>query len=210
MEVQSGDTQEVCEAETLVVGELDQSLDIDPSLTNTPESMTDNDIDNDSDTTKSVNTSPRTRTTITTRTTLTSGSIDQAHESLTTIQYSGASSLTHAVGDDGVLTLRPVPSRKGRKVKVKKVISFTPRLSHFDRFHPTSQGDMFRGFYVLFWLLMGLTITRVLYHSWLQSGEVVGMRFAKLISEDAIALAISDAILVGSTIICVPYIQVCT
>ncbi|CAD6584663.1 MAG: hypothetical protein CYPHOPRED_002779 [Cyphobasidiales sp. Tagirdzhanova-0007] len=174
----------------------------------TPESLTDNENENDSDFTQSLNTSPRTKTTITNTTTRSSsGNIDHAQGSSTTIQYSGASSVTQAVGEDGVLILRPVASRADRKVKVKKVISFTPRLSHFDRLSPTSQGDMFRGFYVLFWLLMGLTILRVLYHSWLQSGDVVGMRFAKLISEDAIALGISDALLVGSTVICVPYIQ---
>jgi len=93
-------------------------------------------------------------------------------------------------------------------VKVKKVISFTPRISHFDRFHPTSRGDTFRGFYVLFWLLMGLAMTRVLFNSYLQNGEVLGMRFAKLISEDGIALALSDGVLVGSTILAVPFVKV--
>lgn len=128
----------------------------------------------------------------------------------TTVQYSNTAAITSDVSKDGTLHLHPVPSRKDRKVKVKKVISFVPRVSHFDRFHPTSQGDPFRGFYVLFWLLMGLTMTRVMYYGYLNSGQVVGMRFAKLISEDAIVLGISDAVLVGSTFLCVPFMQVCS
>lgn len=148
----------------------------------------------------------RTRTTITTSTT--SGTDDgSGRQMATTVQYTGAAAVSSDVGKDGTLHIHPIPSRKDRKVKVKKVISFIPRTSHFDRFHPTSQGDPFRGFYVLFWLMMGLTMSRVLYHGYLRSGDVVGMRFAKLISEDAIVLGISDGILVGSTILSVPFMQ---
>lgn len=149
----------------------------------------------------------RTRTTITTSTT--SGTDDGTGRQIaTTVQYSGAAAVSSDVSKDGTLHIHPIPSRKDRKVKVKKVISFVPRTSHFDRFHPTSQGDPFRGFYVLFWLMMGLTMSRVLYHGYLRSGEVVGMRFAKLISEDAIVLGISDGILVGSTFLSVPFMKV--
>lgn len=149
----------------------------------------------------------RTRTTITTSTT--SGTDDgTGRQMATTVQYTGAAAVSSDVGKDGTLHIHPIPSRKDRKVKVKKVISFVPRTSHFDRFHPTSQGDPFRGFYVLFWLMMGLTMSRVLYHGYLRSGEVVGMRFAKLISEDAIVLGISDATLVGVTFLSVPFMQV--
>lgn len=153
--------------------------------------------------------SPKTNMTITTTTTTAGG---QEEVQGTAIQLSGAGGLgvsqSVEVERDGKILITPIPTRKDRKVKVKKVISFTPRISHFDRHHPVSQGDTFRGFYVLFWLLMGLTMTRVLYHSYLNTGEMVGMRFAKLISEDAIALALSDAVLVGSTILCVPFIKV--
>lgn len=169
--------------------------------------------DSDSGTGSALNTggttSPHTRTTVTTTTT--SGAGDGSRGgTATTIQYSNVSSveITGDAEKDGTVHLRPVPARKDRKVKVKRVVQFVPRISHFDRFHPTSQGDTFRGFYVLFWMLMGLTLIRTLYHSYLQSGEVVGMRFAKLITGDAIVLALSDAVLVGSTIICVPFIKV--
>ena len=149
----------------------------------------------------------RTRTTITTSTT--SGTNDGSQRQMaTTVQYTGAAAVSSDVGKDGTLHIHPIPSRKDRKVKVKKVISFIPRTSRFDRFHPSSQGDPFRGFYVLFWLMMGLTMSRVLYHGYLHSGEVVGMRFAKLISEDAIVLGISDGILVGTTILSVPFMKV--
>jgi hypothetical protein len=168
--------------------------------------------DTASDTTDSRGSSPfndrRTRTTITTSTTGGPDDDGTGRQTATTVQYTGVASVSSDVGKDGTLHIHPVPSRKDRKVKVKKVISFVPRTSRFDRFHPSSQGDPFRGFYVLFWLLMGLTMTRVLYHGYLRSGEVVGMRFAKLITGDAIVLGLSDALLVGSTFICVPFMQV--
>lgn len=151
--------------------------------------------------------SPKTSMTITTTTTTSDGETETGTG--TSVQYSGVKglSVSQGVGKDGKLLITPLPSRKDRKVKVKKVISFTPRISHFDRYHPTSQGDTFRGFYVLFWLMMGLTMTRVLYHSYLNTGEMVGLRFARLISADAIALALSDAVLVGSTVLCVPFVK---
>lgn len=148
-----------------------------------------------------------TRTTITTTS---NAAGDLAQGQATTIQYSNVSNVeldTH-VEKDGTIHLKPVQARKDRKVKIKKVIQFVPRISHFDRDHPDSRGDTFRGFYVLFWMLMGLALIRTFYHSYLNTGEVVGTRFAKLITGDAIVLALSDGVLVGITILCVPFIKV--
>ena len=173
------------------------------------------DLSTDADTTDSdaadgggrsrSSTGPMTRTTITTTTSAAYGNSEA-----TTIQYSNVSSveLSKKVEKDGTIHLKPVQARKDRKVKIKKVIQFVPRISHFDRDHPDSKGDTFRGFYVLFWMLMGLALIRTFYHSYLNTGEVVGTRFAKLITGDAIVLAISDGVLVGSTIICVPFMKV--
>ena len=175
------------------------------------------DLSTDAETTDSENATPEggrsrastgtlTRTTITT----TSTSAGDSEAKATTIQYSNVTGveLSEHVEKDGTIHLKPVQARKDRKVKIKKVIQFVPRISHFDRDHPDSKGDTFRGFYVLFWMLMGLALIRTFYHSYLNTGEVVGLRFAKLITGDAIVLALSDAVLVGSTILCVPFIKV--
>lgn len=126
----------------------------------------------------------------------------------TTVTYTGTSNVTADVGEDGVLHIRPIPTRKGRKIKVKKVVNFVPRISTFDRFHTAEQTQSFWGFYVLFWLMMSLVLLRMFYHSYLNSGVIVGLRFAKLISADGVTLALSDAALVGTTVLAVPFVQV--
>lgn len=172
----------------------------------TESEATDSDVGADGTRSRS-STGPLTRTTITT-TSMAAGA--SATGQSTTIQYSNVSDveLDSHVEKDGTIHLKPVKARKDRKVKIKKVIQFVPRISHFDRDHPDSKGDTFRGFYVLFWMLMGLALIRTFYHSYLATGEVVGMRFAKLITGDAIVLGISDGVLVGITILCVPFIKV--
>jgi sterol O-acyltransferase len=42
-----------------------------------------------------------------------------------------------------------------------------------------------------------------------EEGVIWGSTFATMISEDAIILAISDAVLVSATVLCVPFIKVC-
>lgn len=43
------------------------------------------------------------------------------------------------------------------------------------------------------------------YTSWDTTGSIISLTFATLFSRDAIALIISDAVLCGSTFICVPF-----
>lgn len=41
-----------------------------------------------------------------------------------------------------------------------------------------------------------------------EQGVFWGMTFARLITEDAKALALSDAVMIASTFLCVPYVKV--
>lgn len=49
---------------------------------------------------------------------------------------------------------------------------------------------------------------RTLLRTYEESGLLIGMEFGRFIGEDALALAVSDAVLVGSTVICVPFVKV--
>ena len=49
---------------------------------------------------------------------------------------------------------------------------------------------------------------RTIYGRWIERGGLYRWQFAELISEDAWALALSDAVLVGTTVLCVPFAKV--
>lgn len=110
----------------------------------------------------------------------------------------------------GQITLRPVPAKGGDPRRIRLVRSrrthFEPRISPFDRHNKTSAEDTFRGFFSLFWIVIAVGGARTIYRRIAETGGVLGgWRFAALISEDAWALALSDAVLVGSTLLCVPF-----
>lgn len=62
-----------------------------------------------------------------------------------------------------------------------------------------------KGFFTLFWISMFFFAVSTYLHSFETSGHILNLAFASMFSEDAITLAISDAVLVGSTVICVPF-----
>ncbi|KAG9018340.1 hypothetical protein FRB93_000043 [Tulasnella sp. JGI-2019a] len=102
----------------------------------------------------------------------------------------------------GVLHIQPYrPSRGASQLLAK--LTFVPRSSHFE-----SHGqDAFRGFYVLFWIAIGLLMLRTYVVSFDQTGYPLSLTFATLFSKDALGLALSDAVLVGSTAISVPFVK---
>jgi sterol O-acyltransferase len=62
-----------------------------------------------------------------------------------------------------------------------------------------------QGFFTLFWISMFLFAIRTYIRSIETNGYALSLTFATLFSKDAIGLALSDAALVGSTAICVPF-----
>ncbi|GAA5989577.1 hypothetical protein JCM10908_000537 [Rhodotorula pacifica] len=104
-------------------------------------------------------------------------------------------------------SLRPIPARSLTNEKVKRTgrTTFTPRFSHFDRNNVASAQDPFRGLYTLFWILLFVGGFRTIYGRWIERGGLYRWHFAELISEDAWALALSDVVLVGTTVLCVPF-----
>lgn len=95
-----------------------------------------------------------------------------------------------------------------RAPKVKRLVTFRPQLSSFDRFNPNTSTDLFRGFYTLFWIFLAIMVVRTGLKSWHEQHTIIGWTFARLIGSDGLVLALSDLVLVASTVLCVPFMQV--
>ncbi|GAA5833305.1 hypothetical protein JCM5353_008529 [Sporobolomyces roseus] len=129
-----------------------------------------------------------------------------------TITHVGASTVTSFPDrQTGSLVLQPIPAkgRDPKKIKIKRSrrTHFTPRTSHFDRDNISSSQDVFRGFWTLFWIVLATAATRTVMRKFEESGGLYRWSFAELISEDGLNLAMSDAVMVGSTLLCVPFVK---
>ncbi|GAA5907627.1 uncharacterized protein JCM6883_001838 [Sporobolomyces salmoneus] len=129
-----------------------------------------------------------------------------------TITHVGANKVASVTDPStGTLLLQPIPARGRDPHKIKTRRSrktiFTPRTSHFDRDNLSSAQDVFRGFWTLFWIVLATAAIRTVMRKFEESGGFYTWDFAELISEDAMNLAMSDAIMVGSTLLCVPFVK---
>lgn len=103
----------------------------------------------------------------------------------------------------GTFVLKPFRSPKSKKLKA--TVAFVPRLSHFDIDNERSNTNEFRGFFTLFWISIFIWAIRTYIRSIETEGAPLNLRFATMLSQDAWTLALSDAVLVLSTGICVPF-----
>lgn len=106
-------------------------------------------------------------------------------------------------GDGTLYVSEPFKSTKSSKKRA--LVTFAPRKSHFDISNESSGSNEFRGFFTLFWISMFLFTVRTYIRSIETNGHALNLRFATMFSQDAITLALSDAILVASTVLCVPF-----
>ncbi|KAF9466101.1 MBOAT, membrane-bound O-acyltransferase family-domain-containing protein [Collybia nuda] len=97
------------------------------------------------------------------------------------------------------------PYRSKSSKKLRALITFAPRKSHFDIENESSKSNEFRGFFSLFWISIFIFAVQSYVRSIEASGRPLNLGFATLFSQDAITLALSDAALVLSTGICVPF-----
>ncbi|KAJ7170500.1 MBOAT, membrane-bound O-acyltransferase family-domain-containing protein [Mycena crocata] len=98
---------------------------------------------------------------------------------------------------------KPFQSKSSKKLRA--MITFAPRQSHFDINNKTSGANEFRGFFTLFWISMFIFTVGTYIRSIETSGYALNLRFATMFSRDAVTLAISDAVLVSATALCVPF-----
>ncbi|EIW58269.1 MBOAT-domain-containing protein [Trametes versicolor FP-101664 SS1] len=85
------------------------------------------------------------------------------------------------------------------------MVTFAPRKSHFDISNEHSGANEFRGFFTLFWISLFLFVVSTYVRSVETNGYILDFEFATMFSRDAITLAISDAVLVLNTGLCVPF-----
>ncbi|OSD04816.1 MBOAT-domain-containing protein [Trametes coccinea BRFM310] len=85
------------------------------------------------------------------------------------------------------------------------MVTFAPRKSFFDISNESVASNEFRGFFSLFWISLFLFAVRTYVRSIETNGYPLDFQFASMFSRHAITLAISDAVLVLSTAICVPF-----
>ncbi|KAH9840045.1 MBOAT-domain-containing protein [Rhodofomes roseus] len=99
------------------------------------------------------------------------------------------------------------PFRSRQTKKLRTMITFTPRKSHFDTTNERSGTNEFRGFFTLFWISMFVFVVRSYILSYEEHGYALEGAFFSMFSRDAVTLAISDAVLVLSTGLCVPFVK---
>ena len=95
------------------------------------------------------------------------------------------------------------PYRSSATNKLRAMVTFAPRKSHFDISNEASTANEFRGFFTLFWISLFLFAVSTYIRSVEQTGSPLNFRFASMMSRDAVTLALSDAVLVLSTGFCV-------
>lgn len=97
------------------------------------------------------------------------------------------------------------PYRSSSSNKLRAMVTFAPRKSHFDISNEASTTNEFRGFFTLFWISLFLFALSTYVRSVERTGSPLNFEFATMISRDAITLALSDAALVLTTGLCVPF-----
>ncbi|KAI9451689.1 MBOAT, membrane-bound O-acyltransferase family-domain-containing protein [Lactarius psammicola] len=111
----------------------------------------------------------------------------------------------HVIATNGSSGYVLKTSRSPYSKKLKAAVAFVPRLSHFDIENERSSTNEFRGFFTLFWISLFIWTVRTYVRSIERHGAPLNLQFATMFSKDARTLALSDAVLVLSTGICVPF-----
>ena len=124
---------------------------------------------------------------------------------------------------DGTIRVsKPYRSRSTKKLRA--LVTFEPRKSAFDISNENSITNEFRvsfhevyylqqsvpdagrqGFFTLFWTSIFIFAVQTFIHGIETIGRPLDLKFATLFSRHAVALAISDAVLVLSTTLAVPF-----
>ncbi|KAI9475774.1 MAG: MBOAT, membrane-bound O-acyltransferase family-domain-containing protein [Benjaminiella poitrasii] len=86
------------------------------------------------------------------------------------------------------------------KLAKQRPLHFKARLTQFDLSNTDSSNDAFRGFYTLFWIAMGLYVIQAIVRCYEQEGILLSLGFYRLLSQDGMALLISDIFMVSLTL----------
>lgn len=126
------------------------------------------------------------------------------------VQDTGPVVMTTRTEDGGFATTegtlhvsKPFKSRSTKKFRA--MITFEPRKTHFDTTNEASGTNEFRGFFTLFWMSLFLFTVQTYISSVEANGYALSFAFATMFSRHAVTLALSDLLLVSTTILCVPF-----
>ena len=86
-------------------------------------------------------------------------------------------------------------------------VRYMPRFSMFDSLSRNEMNGPFRGFYNLFWICLACVVLSAFTQSFDNTGQILSLTLATLMSKDTHVLALSDAILVAQTFLCVPLVH---
>lgn len=111
---------------------------------------------------------------------------------------------TEASTTTAAATVKSALATNGRLNKQRRLF-FKARNTKFDITDPDAHKETFRGFYTLFWLAMIIYSIQTFMACYQQEGILLSLNFYNLISEDALALLVSDFVMVSLTLLCVPY-----
>lgn len=79
---------------------------------------------------------------------------------------------------------------------------FTRQFTTFDGRNPSSSDSPFKGFFVLFWLCMGMMLLRVAAYNWRTFGSVLGRNevMTTMFSKDVVVLGLTDGVMTLATL----------
>ncbi|KAK5938636.1 Sterol O-acyltransferase 2 (Sterol-ester synthase 2) [Knufia obscura] len=128
--------------------------------------------------------------------------------SFTTLETSGSRSGT-PLPEDAPPSLYSISSaRKAARATAKKrlfhTIKYEPRTSHFD---PRSEYRDFRGFFVLFWMSLGIMVVTTALKNIKETGYPLRVQVYELLSRNVVSLAIADGLMVASITASLPFQQ---
>ncbi|KAG1746524.1 MBOAT, membrane-bound O-acyltransferase family-domain-containing protein [Suillus paluster] len=110
---------------------------------------------------------------------------------------------TFATTEGTLHVSKPFRSRSTKKLRA--MITFEPRKTHFDTTNEASGTNEFRGFFTLFWMSLFLFTVQTYISSLEANGYALSFAFATMFSRHAVTLALSDLLLVSTTVLCVPF-----
>ncbi len=90
---------------------------------------------------------------------------------------------------------------QNQKHRLFPTVDYSARVSHFD---PKSEYRDFRGFFVLFWIGLGIMVLTTVLRNIKDTGYPLRVRVWALLTANTWQLAISDLIMVGSTTLSLP------
>lgn len=114
-----------------------------------------------------------------------------------------AQSGSFKTADGTIRVSKPYRSRSTKKLRA--LVTFEPRKSAFDISNENSISNEFRGFFTLFWISIFIYTVQTYIRGIETIGRPLDLKFATLFSRHAVTLAISDAVLVLSTTLAVPF-----